>query len=414
MAVASPETAALAKLPSAPSSFAATQAAWRFFSNDRVSLHDMIVPIRDAGRQGLLESDSRYVLAVHDWSKVACGGHSSKKDLACLTHEHDVGYELYSCLMIDAASGIPLAPMELRLDTGTEIHHTQDDSELVTEGWHTDQLAGVMKSARSWEVDQKIIHVVDREADSAWHYRLWSQMDELFLIRSQDRSVLWRGKQRQLSSIVRTLLREDAFETTKSISFRGRTHELRVAATEVTLNRPAKSRKGGKHADIPGPPQSLRLVISRVYDEKDRKQAEWFLLTNTPDDIDGAQIAEWFYWRWRIETFFKLLKSAGFELEHWRQATGAAFARRLLVAAMCCVLIWQLERDDSEESQEMKTLLVKLSGRQMKRTRPFTAPAMLAGLEKLLAMLEILEEHSISEIRALARKTLPRQLFDTG
>lgn len=414
MAVASPHASAMAKLPSANGCFAATQAAWRFFNNDRVSLHDMIVPIRDAGRQGLQRSTSKYVLAVHDWSKIACGGHSSKKDLACLTHEHDIGYELYSCLTVDAASGIPLAPMELRLDTGSEIHHTLDDPDLVTDGWHTDQLMGVMEAARSWEVDQKIVHVVDREADSVAHYRLWSQMEELFLVRSQDRTVLWRGKERRLSSIVRTLLQEDAFEKTKSISFREQAHELRVATTEVTLKRPAKSRKGGKHVDIPGPPLSLRLVVSRVYNEKGRKQAEWYLLTNTPEDVAAPQIAEWFYWRWRIETFFKLLKSSGFELEHWRQATGAAFARRLLVAAMCCVFIWQLERDDSDDSKEMKTLLIKLSGRQMKRKRPYTAPALLAGLEKLLIMLEILNEHSISEIRALARKTLPCQLLDSG
>lgn len=413
MAVASPQAAAMAKMPSAPSSFAATQAAWRFFNNERVSLHDLMVPIRDAGRQALKQHSPEYVLAVHDWSKVGCGDHTSKKDLAQLTHEHDVGYELYSCLMVDATSGIPLAPMELRLDTGREIHHTQDP-QWIEEVWHTDQITGVMHSARSWGVDAKIVHMVDQEADSVSHYRLWSQMGELFLVRSEDRSVLWRGEQRRFSSLVRTLLREDAFQVEKNISFRGRTHELRVASTEVTLNRPAKTRKNGKQVDVPGPPQVLRLIVSRVYDEKNRKRAEWFLLTNAPEEVTPAQIAEWYYWRWRIETFFKLLKSSGFELEHWRQATGAAFARRLVVAAMACVFIWQLERSEDQETLEMKTLLVKLSGRQMKRSRPFTAPAMLAGLEKLLCMLDILETHSIGEIRNLARKTLPPQLLDTG
>ena len=97
MAVARPQAAAMVKLPSAPSSFAATQAAWRFFNNERVSLHDMMVPIRDAGRQACKASCSKYVLAVHDWSKVGCGSHASKKDLAQLTHKKDVGYELYSC-----------------------------------------------------------------------------------------------------------------------------------------------------------------------------------------------------------------------------------------------------------------------------------------------------------------------------
>ena len=28
-------------------------------------------------------------------------------------------------------------------------------------------------------------------------------------------------------------------------------------------------------------------------------------------DIDASTIALWYYWRWKIETFFKLMKSAG-------------------------------------------------------------------------------------------------------
>ena len=101
MKVASPHSAAIAKLPATSSGFAATQAAWRFFSNERVSLHDMMVPIRDVGRLASEESDSNFVLAVHDWSKIGCGSHRSKKDLARLTHSDDIGYELFSCLMVD-------------------------------------------------------------------------------------------------------------------------------------------------------------------------------------------------------------------------------------------------------------------------------------------------------------------------
>jgi hypothetical protein len=413
MKSANPQAAAIAKLPAAPSSFSVTQAAWRFFNNERVSLHDMMVPIREAGCQAAAESESNYVLAVHDWSKIACGRHHSKNDLLRLTHDHDIGYELYSCLMVDCDNGNPLAPMELRLETGTEIHHTQDP-ELVVESWHTDQVTGVMHSAKTWGVDQKIVHVIDQEADSVAHYRQWSAADELFLVRSEDRTAMWRGESRKFSSIVRTLLREDAFETEKMIPFRGREHELRVAQTEVVLDRPARTRVNGKQIKVPGVALPLRLVVSRVYDENNRKQAEWFLLTNTPVDVGGTQIANWYYWRWRIETFFKLLKSSGFELEHWLQTTGKAFAKRLLVAAMACVVIWQLERDPSDDSVEMKTLLVKLSGRQMKRSRPFTAPAMLAGLEKLLPMMEILQTHTIKQIRALARKTLPVQLLNSS
>ncbi len=63
-----------------------------------------------------------------------------------------------------------------------------------------------------------------------------------------------------------------------------------------------------------------------------------------------------------------------------QQETGPAVARRLLVAAMACVTVWHLQADESVEAQELKSVLIRLSGRQTKRSRPHTAPALLAGL----------------------------------
>ena len=45
--------------------------------------------------------------------------------------------------------------------------------------------------------------------------------------------------------------------------------------------------------------------------------------------------------------------------------------------------------------------LVRLSGRQMKRSTTATAPAILAGLWVYLAMLDALDEHTADELRAM-------------
>ena len=99
----------------------------------------------------------------------------------------------------------------------------------------------------------------------------------------------------------------------------------------------------------------------------------------------------WYYWRWRIESLFKLLKSAGQQVEHWKQPSGEAIAKRLVVAAMACALVWRLERQPSPAAVTLRALLVQLSGRQMKWGQESTAPALLAGLWVLLAMVEALE-----------------------
>jgi hypothetical protein len=106
----------------------------------------------------------------------------------------------------------------------------------------------------------------------------------------------------------------------------------------------------------------------------------------------------------RIESFFKLLKGHGQQLEHWQQETGAAIFRRLLVASMACVVVWRLQADRSPEAEELREVLVRLSGRQTKRKRPHTAPALLAGLWVLLSMLALLDHCDLGRLRDLASR----------
>ena len=85
-------------------------------------------------------------------------------------------------------------------------------------------------------------------------------------------------------------------------------------------------------------------------------------------------------------------------------------ARRLAVAAMACAVVWRLARDESPAAAEMRQVLLRLSGRQIKRgknRRDFTEPALLAGLGILIPMLLLLEHHDLEELRDMTRKLLP-------
>jgi hypothetical protein len=159
---------------------------------------------------------------------------------------------------------------------------------------------------------------------------------------------------------------------------------------------------------------TLRLVVSRVCDATGQTLAVWYLLTNLPAAVDTATVALWYYWRWRIESLFKLLKSAGQQVEQWKQPDGEAIAKRLGVAAMACALVWRLERQPSAEAATLRQLLVRLSGRQMKWGREATSPALLAGLWVLLAMLAVLEEHSVAELRRFKQLVLDTAEDDSG
>ncbi len=133
-----------------------------------------------------------------------------------------------------------------------------------------------------------------------------------------------------------------------------------------------------------------------------RVLAAWHLLTNASATLLSAeQLASCYYWRWRIESYFKLLKSHGQELEHWQQETGAAIFRRLLMATMACMTVWHLQSDTSPAATQLKDTLIRLSGRQMKRKVPHTATALLAGLWVLLSMAEYLENHDWNDLKQL-------------
>ena len=102
-----------------------------------------------------------------------------------------------------------------------------------------------------------------------------------------------------------------------------------------------------------------------------------------------------------------MLKSAGLQLEEWQQATADRILRRLLIAGMACVTVWQLAADASPTAAKTRSLLIRLSGRQMKRKRPFTEPALLAGLWVLLAMLDVLDHYTIPDLRHAAALCFP-------
>ena len=62
----------------------------------------------------------------------------------------------------------------------------------------------------------------------------------------------------------------------------------------------------------------------------------------------------WYYWRWRIDGYFSLLKSRGHQIKHRQQETGIAIARRLLAALMACVVAWDLQYKERAETEVMK------------------------------------------------------------
>jgi hypothetical protein len=330
----------LRSLPSGQTAFAATVGAYRFLNNDAVALSHLAEPLLAAARDGVAEHCERMALVVHDWSKLNFYRHQRKTNrLPSDRSGWPEGYEIFSTLVVSDREGAPLAPVGLCLEAADGMHCTRSYAPRPPLS-RLDEVTAAMQALQG-QLPKPTVHIIDREADSLAHYRQWNSQGMLFLVRCVDRLVN-RGERRQKCSAWQGELHlQQAFYPVRSMEYHGKKAQQWVAELPVTLtgpgyiNRPTQQKKTA----LAGPPLDLRLILAEVRDDAGTVLATWSLLTNLPPEIDAATVALWYYWRWNIKSFFKLLKSAGMEVEEWRQTTPAAIARRLLVASMASLQV---------------------------------------------------------------------------
>lgn len=403
--------AGLRSLPETGDTFSSVQAAWRFYRNPDVRLPDLAQPLLDRARQAVAESCDHFVLLAHDWSQLHYNDHQAKQHRVELSQKTDLGYELQATLALSDRSGAPLAPVYHGLRAADGVHSTlalKPETPLS----QLDGLAPVMTAIASWGWNKPCVHIIDREADSIAHLRYWHGRGHAFVVRANDRGrAQYKGRQRSLRDIAIGLRRGQKFRRARDVEYRGRTVQQWVAEVPVTITRPAKLQRQGRKGPrwkVAGEPLSLRLVVVELRDHSGKRLCQWLLLTNLPGRVDAETIALWYYWRWRIESYFKLLKSAGQQLESWQQETPSALAKRLLVAAMACVLVWQLAQSEHPEAPRVRRLLIRLSGRQMKHGQAFTMPALLAGLWVYLQLTRAVEDPAFADLKHLMPVILGR------
>ncbi len=371
-----------------------TQGLYRFLKNDNVTISDLSEPLVSNAKLGVSSFCLNYALAIHDWSRIAVN-HANKSDKLTMTHKYDVGYELQSSLLVSDTTGLPIAPIAQNLITADGQLSSYGNTETDT---HLNELTKRMKWIESQSLDKPIIHIIDREADSAYHMRDWAKAKQNFLVRVNASNTLTFKEKSQSTKAIAEQLEYRAY---KEVDYQGKRVMLSVAEAEVILTRKAKPKQkdattGKRVAPKKGEPLDLRLICTRLEDKNGRLISSWYLLSNVA--VSAESLTQFYYYRWQIESYFKLLKGAGHHMEDWLQQSGEAFFKRALIVAQSCIMIWQLMQDDSKKAMELKMLLMRLSGRQTKRKRPITAPALLDGYLILLEAYELMQVMSPEEI----------------
>ena len=254
------------------------------------------------------------------------------------------------------------------------------------------------------QTKMQIVHIVDRESDSVAFMRDLIKIDELFLLRVKNNSKVYYPKEdidiKQGELADKLPLGKEV----KTIKYKKKKVKIYVNECDIEIRRDATkfilNDKGKKKLQkTAGEAIKARFVVERLVDEDQKVVAQWLLVTNILDDsVTQEMLATWYYYRWKIESYFKLLKSSGFNMEEWQQREPIALFRRLLVVSYACVLVWKIANDNSKNGKKIREFLVLLSGRLVERGKEFTHPALLAGLENYIQMLDLISMFSRDDL----------------
>ena len=386
--------------------FSQVQAAWRFYNNENVTTKALQEPILEDALSAIRSEKSAYVLCATDWSHIDYKHHHAKKDKIkrdSARGSFALGYDLQSSLAISAVTGAPIAPLVQNLKTAKKVYSTYSDS-LSLKATHLEELTGrALWMNEHLGITKRIVHIVDREADSVELYRAFQKNEISFLIRTKTSSNVYCPKLEKTLKIGELAEQVAIGIKIKSIKYNKKMVDVYANEIDIIIERDGikttKQKDGTtKQTKIPGDKVPLRLIVERLMAHDNSVVAEWLILSNLPKEVKAETIGLWYYYRWNIESYFKLLKTAGFALEQWQQEESSALFRRLLVVSLACVLVWKLARSTTQGAQDLQRFLVNISGRLVEKKKVFTAPALLAGLWTFLTIIETISVHSYEDL----------------
>lgn len=377
--------------PGEAGAWAHAMGSFRFYKNQDLLLPNLYEPCRAALAE--LVPPGRRAYVIYDVSCVDYSHHNAKDDRIQVGNKYGLGYELFSALVLDD-QGRPLGPVmqELRTARGCLSSEASQPVPFVD---HYEQAERASRAARVHLAGRDLVTVMDREFDDLELQRRLDDASEPSVIRAQhlSRKVLLNGNPTTLRNAVHAAPRVIA----GTVEREGKVYERRLAETRVTLH--GRSWRGCKRG-LPakkGKALSVRVVIVELYDHG-RLVHQWVLLTNLDEPLE--KIADIYTWRWRVERLFFLLK-VGMHVPLWGEQDGERIARRLALASLAAMAIYQLQSPPPDSAKEaMLHQIAKIGGWYGRKCDPIGPLVLMRGMMRLLETLALLEEYGLDALRA--------------
>lgn len=331
--------------------WANTKAAYRFFSNDRVSEADILAghfqstSDRAAATKGL-------VLVLHDTTEFSYRRENSEAigitksinsgwDKAGRLRSHTVcGILMHSSLAV-TIEGVPLGLAAVKFWTRKKFKGTAalkrkiNPTRVPIEKKESVRwLENLKQSTQLLDHPGRCIHIGDRESDI---YELFCAAQEIgthFLIRTCVDRLAGDG-----DHTIADEMDEVAVKGLHRIEVRDSNGDPDQAILEIRYRKIRVLPPIGKQKRYP----ALTLTVIHAEERgtpKNRKKIDWKLITDLPvgSRTDAIEKLEWYGLRWKIEVFHKILKS-GCKAEESKLRT----AQRLTnLISLFCILSWRV------------------------------------------------------------------------
>lgn len=345
--------------------WAETKAAYRFFQNKNVDVEQIMSAHREktSGRS----TGHRTVLALQDTSYLVYSNHSKTKGLGRISMKkgknidkiYSRGLVMHTCFAV-TTNGTPLGLFdqkifarqlrpehERRTSGGRNVHDVLPVEDKESYRW-IESLQTTMKVSTKTQV----ITVCDRECDFYDFFKIADKIGSAVLVRASHNRTVNRGSryaEKDVSKLWDYIISKPTAGTYSiDISARQKTRHCkgrkpRTAQMEVRfgsfkMNPP---RNNPKHkmetlADI----HMYAIHAREKHPPEGEDAAEWLLLTNQPITTlaEACERVRWYSLRWRIEMYFKVLKS-GFRVESCRLGTAE---RLICYLTVMSIVAWRL------------------------------------------------------------------------
>jgi len=215
--------------------------------------------------------------------------------------------------------------------------------------------------------------------------------------------------------------------------------ELSIGTCTVRLYRNAK--RNNEHIRTPAPLLVNMVVVRELNPLANAKPLCWILFTSLPIDTHAQQdrVARLYQLRWKIETYFRLLKS-GYHIEAYRLENGKKIAKLLVILSLAAMVIMNLkvslglpaqgslsdeqyrmvkkaisgmDNTDLKLSLEWRlfALVLKLGGWLGRRNDPIGPAKLMRGILLLLAALDVSQLHPLLLNQAARNRDRIEKMF---